>query len=62
MVNLDILRHIVLRHEYIRQLISDGIITVVYVRSSSNLADPLTKGLSRDRIKITTNEMSLKQL
>ena len=36
-------RHIALRHEYIRQLLSDGIITVVYVRSSKNLADPLTK-------------------
>ena len=36
-------RHIALRHQYIRQLISDGIITVDYVRSCKNLADPLTK-------------------
>ena len=44
-------RHIALRHEYIRQLPSDGIITVVYVRSSKNPADPLIKGLSRDTVK-----------
>lgn len=36
-------RHIALRHEYLRQLISDGILTVVFVRSSNNLADPLTR-------------------
>ena len=52
-------RHIALRHQYIGQLISDGIITVVYVRSSKNLADPLTKGLSRDMIKSTTSAMGL---
>ncbi|XP_073046157.1 uncharacterized protein [Primulina eburnea] len=53
-------RHIALRHEYIRHLISDDIITVVYIRSSKNLADPLTKRLSRDIIKNTTTSMDLK--
>ena len=53
-------RHISLRHEYVRQLISDGIITVVYVKSGNNLADPLTKGLSRDMIKSTTSAMGLR--
>ena len=37
-------RHISLRHEYVRQLIKDGIISIVYVKSSGNLADPFTKG------------------
>ena len=55
-------RHIALRHEYLRQLISSGIITVVYVRSKNNLADPLTKGLSRDMISSTTSAMGLKHL
>uniref|UniRef100_A0A2N9HCN4 CCHC-type domain-containing protein n=1 Tax=Fagus sylvatica TaxID=28930 RepID=A0A2N9HCN4_FAGSY len=41
-------RHISLRHEYVRQLIEDGVISIVYVKSSGNLADPFTKGLSRD--------------
>jgi hypothetical protein len=44
-------RHISLRHEYVKQLIIDGIITIVYVQSSKNLADPFTKGLSRDLVK-----------
>ena len=53
-------KHIGLRHEYIRQLISEGIIIVVYVKSSNNLADPFTKALSRDMIKNTTVGMGLK--
>ena len=40
-------RHISLRHVYIRQLISGGLITIVYVRSCNNLADPLIKALER---------------
>ena len=54
-------RHVSLRHEYIRQLISDGIITVVYVKSQNNLADPLTKGLSRDKIISSTSAMGLRE-
>ena len=45
-------RHISLRHEYVRQLIEYGIIFIVYVKSSSNLADPFTKGLSRDLVRV----------
>ena len=52
-------RHISLRHEFIRQLICDGIITIVYVRSCKNLADPFIKGLSRDMVKSTSVEMEL---
>jgi hypothetical protein len=53
-------RHISLRHEYVKQLIIDGIITIVYVWSRKNLADPFTKGLSRDLVKSTSSGMSLK--
>ena len=53
-------RHISLRHEYVRQLILDGIITIVYVRSSSNLADPFTKGLSQELVRVTSIGMGLK--
>ena len=52
-------RHIALRHGYARQMISDGIVTVVYVKFGKNLADPLTKGLSRDMIKSTSSVMGL---
>ena len=38
-------RHVGLRHDYIRQLIESGTISIVYVRSNNNLADPLTKAV-----------------
>ncbi|GJR87319.1 zinc finger, CCHC-type containing protein [Tanacetum coccineum] len=38
-------RHISLRHAYIKELISNGIITTEYIRSCKNLADPFIKGL-----------------
>ena len=53
-------RHISLRHEYVRQLIEDSVISIVYVKSNSNLADPFTKSLSRDLIKVTSIGMGLK--
>ena len=53
-------RHISLRHEYVRQLISDGIITITYVKSCNNLADPFTKGVSRDLVRSTSASLGLK--
>jgi hypothetical protein len=53
-------RYISLRHEYVRQLIVHRIITIVFVRSSKNLVDLFTKGLSRDLVKSTSSGMSLK--
>ena len=38
-------RHIGLKHDYIRQLIESGTISIGYVRSNSNLANPLTKAV-----------------
>ena len=55
-------RHIGLRHSYVRQLIKDGVITVDYVRSAQNLADPLTKGLARDLVIKTARGMGLKSI
>jgi hypothetical protein len=53
-------RHISLRHEYIRQLIEDDVISIVYVKSSGNLADLFTKSLSRDMVRVTSIGMGLK--
>ena len=53
-------RHISLRHEYVYQLITDGVINIVYVKSSNNLADPLTKALSRALVVSTSSGMGLK--
>ena len=53
-------RHIGLRHDYVRKLIKDGIISLTYVRSSLNLADPFTKPLTRELVKSTSRGMGLK--
>ena len=55
-------RHISLRHEYVRKLINDGIISLTFVRSSYNLADPFTKSLTRDLVKKFSRGMRLKLL
>lgn len=53
-------RHIRRRHNTIRQLISSGIITVDYVKSKDNLADPFTKGINRDQLYKLLRGMGLK--
>ncbi|KAJ9565484.1 hypothetical protein OSB04_001450 [Centaurea solstitialis] len=53
-------RHLGLRHNYVRQLIENGTISIVYVKSCGNSADPLTKPLTRDLIGSTTKDMGLK--
>ena len=40
-------RHIHRRHNTIRQQLSVGVISLDYVKSKDNIADPLTKGLNR---------------
>ena len=55
-------RHISLRHEYVRKSVKDGIISLTFVRSSYDLADPFTKPLTRDLLKTTSRGMRLKLL
>ena len=43
-------RHIRLRHEVVKQLLKDGIISIDYVKLEVNLVDPLTKPLGRKLI------------
>ncbi|KAL0454849.1 UNVERIFIED_CONTAM: hypothetical protein Slati_0824100 [Sesamum latifolium] len=40
-------RHICIRHSAVKELLKNGIISLEYVRSERNLADPLMKGLTR---------------
>jgi hypothetical protein len=54
--------HIGLRHSYARQLLTDGVITIDFVRSVQNLVDPLTKGLARDLVWKTLKWVGLKPL
>jgi len=53
-------RHIRGRHASIRQLLSNGVIALDYIRSKDNLADPLTKGLPKELVVFTSRGMGLK--
>ena len=55
-------RHIRRRHNTIRQLLSTGIITIDYVKSKDNIADPLTKGLNRELVEKSSRGMGLKPM
>ncbi|GKB83334.1 NAC domain-containing protein 7-like protein [Tanacetum coccineum] len=55
-------RHIRRRHNSIRQLLSIGVISIDYVKSKDNIADPLTKGLSRELVSKSSKGMGLKPL
>ena len=43
-------RPIIRRHSTMRSYFSNGIITVDYIKSNDNLADPFTKALAKDRV------------
>ena len=53
-------RHLRVRHGIVRQLIKNGVISLEYVRSERNLADPLTKGLAKKVVLDTSRGMGLK--
>lgn len=48
------------KHSTVRELLTNGAVKVNFVRSESNIADPFTKGLSRDKIWSTSTKMGLK--
>ena len=49
--------HIRRRHNTVRQLLSNGIISIDYIKSKDNLADQLTKGLTREQVNCTSRGM-----
>nr|GEV53949.1 zinc finger, CCHC-type [Tanacetum cinerariifolium] len=53
-------RHLGVRHSMIRELITNGEVSIEFVRSQQNLADHLTKGLARDMVLKSAEWMSLK--
>jgi hypothetical protein len=55
-------RHLRIRHSAVRQLIENGVLTMEYVKSERNLADPLTKGLNRKMVHDTSRGMGLKPI
>nr|GEV17976.1 hypothetical protein [Tanacetum cinerariifolium] len=55
-------RHLGVRHNMIYELITNGVISIEFVRSQENLADHLTKGLARDLVIKSAEGMRLKEL
>ena len=55
-------QHIRRRHNTVRQLLSNGIMTTEYIRSKENIADPLTKGLTREQVSKSSKGMGLKPI
>ncbi|GJT40146.1 zinc finger, CCHC-type containing protein [Tanacetum coccineum] len=55
-------RHLGVGHSMIRELITNGVISIEFVRSQQNLADHLTKGLTRDLVIKSAEGMGLKSL
>ena len=49
-------------HNTIRQLLSNGIMTIEYIRSKENITDPLTKGLTREQVSKPSRGMGLKPI
>lgn len=55
-------RHISLRHAFIKEMLANDVVSILFVRTHKNLADPLTKPLSRELVNVTTFGMGLKPL
>ena len=50
------------KHSIVRSYSSSGIITVDYIKSNDNLANPFTKALAKDRFWNTSRGMGLKSI
>lgn len=55
-------RQIRRKHNTVRDYLTTGSVRVDYIRSDDNLADPLTKGLAREKVWNTSKGMGLKPL
>ena len=50
------------KHSIVWSYLSSGIISVDYIKSNDNFADPFTKALAKDRVWNTSREMGLKSI
>ena len=55
-------RHVKRRLKSVRKMRNSGVITVSYIQTDKNLADPFTKGLSRNVIDSASREMGLRPM
>ena len=58
--NMKSSRHVKRRLKSVRKMRNSGVMTVSYVQTDKNLADPFTKGLSRNVIDSGSREMGLR--
>ena len=58
--NMKSSRHVKRRLKSVRKLRNSGVIMLDYIQTSKNLADPFTKGLSRNVIDNASMEMGLR--
>ena len=50
------------KHSTMRSYLSGGIITMDYIKSNDNFADPFTKALAKDRVWNTSSGIGLKSI
>jgi hypothetical protein len=55
-------RHVKRRLNTVRKLRNSGVISVSYIQTDKNLADPFTKGLSQNVIEIASREMGMRPM
>jgi hypothetical protein len=55
-------RHVKRRLKSVRKMRNSGVISVTYIQTDKNLADPFTKGLSRNVIESASREMGLRPI
>jgi hypothetical protein len=58
--NMKSSRHVKRRLKSVRKMRNSGLIALDYIQTSKNLADPFTKGLSRNMIDNASREMVLR--
>ena len=58
--NMKSSRHVKRRLKSVRKIKNSGVIASDYVQTAKNLADPFTKGLSRNVIDEASREMGLR--
>jgi hypothetical protein len=58
--NMKSSRHVKRRLKSVRKLRNSGVISLDYVRTSKNLADQFTKGLSRTVIESASREIGMR--
>ena len=58
--NMKSSRHVKRRLKSVRKMRNSGVIALDYIQTSKNLADPFTKGLSRNVIENASKEMGLR--